>query len=168
MIPIIYGIIILDICPEMCYIKLHLKFQVCLLLLYHLPLPLVKDMLWERCMITLMLLRINRLPDCLPWFTLMWLDLCLLNLIHSPAISSLLLMISLIMPLLHSFAPRMQFHSISTAWFLGLRLLLVTHSPLFVLTKEGNFWVGTYNHSSHPEVSLIRPPFPILLNRMVV
>ena len=54
------------------------------------------------------------------------------------------------------------------AWFPGLRPLLVTCSPLFILTEEGNFWVKTYNHSSHPEVSLIRPPFPILLSRMVV
>ena len=45
---------------------------------------------------------------------------------------------------------------------------LVTCSPLFILTEEGNFWVKTYNHSSHPEESLIRPPFPILLNRMIM
>ena len=77
-------------------------------------------------------------------------------------------MISLVMPLLHSFAPRMQFCSISAAWFPGLRSSLVTCSPLFVLTKEGNFWVKTYNHSSCPEVSLIRPLFSILLNRMVM
>ena len=51
----------------------------------------------------------------------------------------------------------------SAAWFPGLRPLLVIHSPLFILTKEGNFWVETYNR-----VSLIRPLFPILLNRIVV
>ena len=68
-----------------------------------------------------------------------------MNLVCGPNISSLSLMISLIMPLLHSFAPRMQFCSISTPWFLGLRPSLVTHSPLFVLTEEGNFWVKTYN-----------------------
>ena len=102
------------------------------------------------------------------WSTLIWLDLCLLNLICRPAIFLLLLMISLVMSLLHSFAPRMQFHSISTAWFLGLRPLLVTCLPLFVLTKKGNFWVKIYNLSSCPEVSLIRPPFPILLSRMVM
>ena len=98
----------------------------------------------------------------------MWLDLCLLNLICSPAISLPLLTISLVMPLLHSSAPRIQFHSISTAWFPGLRPLLVTCSPLFILTEKGNFWIEIYNHSSHPKVSLIRPPFPILLSRMVV
>ena len=69
------------------------------------------------------------------------------------------------MPLLHSFAPRMQFQSISAAWFLGLRSLLVTRSPLFILTEEENFWVGTYNHPSCSEVSLIRPLFPILLKQ---
>ena len=98
----------------------------------------------------------------------MWLDLCLLSLIHGPTISLSLLTISLVMSLLHSFAPRMQFHSISAAWFPGLRPLLVTCSPLFILTKEGNFWVETYNHSSCSEVSLIKPLFPILFNRMVV
>ena len=72
------------------------------------------------------------------------------------------------MPLLPLFTPRMQFHSISTAWFPGLRSSLVTRSPLYILTKEGNFWVEIYNHSSHPEISLIKPLFPILLNRMVM
>ena len=158
---------ILDICPGMHYIKPHLKFWVCLLLLCHLLLLLAKDVLWERCMIAPMLLQINRLPDCLPWSTLMWLDLWLSNLIYGPAISLPLLTISLIMLLLHSFTPRMQFHSISAALFPELRSLLVT-SPLFILTKEGNSWIKTYNCSSHPEVSLIRPLFPILINRMVV
>ena len=77
-------------------------------------------------------------------------------------------MIFLVMPLLHSFTPRMQFHSISTAWFSRLRPLLVTCLPLFVLTEERNSWVETYNCSSHPEVSLIRPPFSILLSRIVM
>ena len=92
---------------------------------------------------------------------------CQLNHIHSPVTSSLSLTISLVMPLSCLFAPRMQFRSISAAWFPGLRLLLVTRSPLFILTEEGNFWVETYKCSSRPEVSLIRPQFPILLSRMV-
>ena len=77
-------------------------------------------------------------------------------------------MISLVMPLLHSFTPKMLFHSISAAWFPGLRPSLVTRSPLFVLTEDRNFWVEIYNHSSYPKISLIRPLFPILLSRMVV
>ena len=63
MILIIYGIIVLDICPGMCYVKLCLKFQICPLSLCHLPLLPAKDVLWERCMITFMLLWINRPLD---------------------------------------------------------------------------------------------------------
>ena len=98
----------------------------------------------------------------------MWLDLCLSNLICDSDIFSLSLTISLIMLLLHSFAPWMQFHSSFTAWFPGLRPSLVTCSPLYILTKKGNFWIKIYNYSSYPEISLIRPLFPILLSRMVV
>ena len=72
------------------------------------------------------------------------------------------------MYLLPSYATKTQLHSIFRLWYLGLKPSLVTRSPLYILTEGGNLWLGNYNRSSVPEVSLTRHLFLIYPNKMVV
>ena len=72
------------------------------------------------------------------------------------------------MHLLPFYTTKMQLHSIFRLWYLWLKPSLVTHSPLYVQTVGGNLWLGNYNHSSIPGVSLTRHLFLIHSNKMVM
>ena len=99
---------------------------------------------------------------------LILLGLCLQNHVLVLVMSSLSLMTIWVMHLSRLYATKTQLHSISRLWYLGLKPLLVTRSPLYIQTEGGNSWLGNYNRSSIPEVSLTRHLFLIHPNKTVV
>ena len=163
-----FGTNILDICPGVHSIKLppeSLAFHPSsFLILFH----LAKVVHWEKCTIVPTHPQANEPPAHSRLFTPTLLGLCLLNCDHALVMFSPLSMTSPVTRLLCFYVTKMPLHSISRQWFPGLKPSLVTCSPLYVQTMGGNLWLESYNSSSHPKESLIRPPFHTHPSKMVV
>ena len=163
-----YGTNALDICPGMHSVKLPLGLLASHPLSFLIPFHRVKVVHWEKCMIVPTHHQANEPPAHLRLFTPTWLGLCPLNHDHALVMFLLLSTIIPVTHLLRSYITKTPLRSISRLWFPGLKPSLVTRSPLYVRTVGGNLWLESYNSSSRPEESLIRPPSHIHPSKMVV